>query len=89
MERSYGLQIFVQKYEPVLKFLIQAIAITGWINFDARKLLQIFVHKYEPVLRFLINTIAEILTSNSVGAQLFFLGCNQDNIGGSKFITIF
>ena len=33
------------------------------------------------------NTIAEILTSNSLGTQLFFLGCNQDNIGGSNFIT--
>ena len=32
-------------------------------------------------------SIAEILTSNSVGTQLFFLGCNQDNIGGSNFIT--
>ena len=32
-------------------------------------------------------TKAEILTSNSVGTQLFFLGCNQDNIGGSNFIT--
>ena len=30
---------------------------------------------------------AKILTSNSVGTQLFFLGCNQDNIGGSNFIT--
>ena len=33
------------------------------------------------------GTLAEILTSNSVGTQLFFLGCNQDNIGGSNFIT--
>ena len=33
-----------------------------------------------------INTIAEILTSNSVGAKLFFLGCNQDNNHGSNFI---
>ena len=33
------------------------------------------------------HTIAEILTSNSVGTQSFFLGCNQDNIGGSNFIT--
>jgi hypothetical protein len=30
---------------------------------------------------------AEILTAISVGTQLFFLGCNQDNIGGSNFIT--
>ena len=35
----------------------------------------------------LILSLAEILTSNSVGTQLFFLGCNQDNIGGSNFIT--
>ena len=33
------------------------------------------------------STIAEILTSNSVGTQLFFLGCNQDNNRGSNFIT--
>ena len=33
------------------------------------------------------KTIAEILTSNSVGTQLFFLGCNQDNNRGSNFIT--
>ena len=33
------------------------------------------------------HTIAEILTSNSVGTQSFFIGCNQDNIGGSNFIT--
>ena len=31
--------------------------------------------------------IAEILTSNSVGTQLFFLGCNQDNISGSNLTT--
>ena len=37
------------------------------------------------ILKF--STIAEILKSNSVGIQLFFLGCNQDNIGGSNFIT--
>ena len=30
---------------------------------------------------------AEILTSNSVGTQLFFLGCNQDNNPGSNFIN--
>ena len=30
---------------------------------------------------------AKILTSNSVGTQLFFFGCNLDNVGGSKFIT--
>ena len=34
-----------------------------------------------------ILTRAEILTSNSVGAKLFFLGCNQDNNRGSNFIT--
>ena len=32
-------------------------------------------------------TLAEILTSNSDGTQLFFLGCNQDNNPGSNFIT--
>ena len=32
-------------------------------------------------------TVAEILTSNSVGTQLLFLVCNQDNNSGSKFIT--
>ena len=32
-------------------------------------------------------TLAEILTSNSVGTQLFFLGCNQDNNPGSNFIN--
>ena len=31
--------------------------------------------------------LAEILTSNSVGTQLFFLGCNQDNNPGSNFIN--
>ena len=39
----------------------------------------------EPI--FAKETIAEILTSNSVGRQLFLLGCNQDNNLGSKFIT--
>jgi hypothetical protein len=29
----------------------------------------------------------KILTSNSVGNQSFFLGCNQDNSQGSIFIT--
>ena len=33
------------------------------------------------------NSLAEILTSNSVGTQLSFLGCNKDNIGGSNFIA--
>ena len=33
------------------------------------------------------SSIAKILTSNSVGTQLSFLGCSQDNIGGSNFIT--
>ena len=32
------------------------------------------------------QTVAEILTSNSVGTKLFFLGCNQDNNHGSNFI---
>ena len=36
---------------------------------------------------FVYQTIAEILTSHSVGTLLFFLGCNQDNTGGSNFIT--
>ena len=31
--------------------------------------------------------IVEVLTSNSVGTQLFFLGCNQDNNPGSNYIT--
>ena len=31
------------------------------------------------------NTIAEILMFNSVGTQFVFLGCNQNNIGGSNF----
>ena len=34
-----------------------------------------------------LATLAEILTSNSVGTQLFFLGCNRDNNHGSNFIT--
>ena len=33
------------------------------------------------------KTIAEILTSNSVGTQLFFLGCDLDKNLGSNFIT--
>ena len=33
------------------------------------------------------KAIAEILTSNSVGTKLFFLGCNQDNNHGSNSIT--
>ena len=32
------------------------------------------------------KSIAEILTSNSVGAKLFFFGCNQDNNHDSNFI---
>ena len=34
-----------------------------------------------------IKSLAEILTSNSVGTQLFFLGCDLDNNPGSNFIT--
>ena len=37
--------------------------------------------------KWVYRLLAEILTSNSVGTQLFFLGCNQDNIGGSNFIS--
>ena len=33
------------------------------------------------------NTLAKILTSNSVGTQLFLLGYNQDNIVDSNFMT--
>ena len=33
------------------------------------------------------QTLAEILTSNSVGTKLFFLGCNLDNNHGHNFIT--
>ena len=36
---------------------------------------------------FVLITIAELLTSNSVGTQLFFLGCNQDNNPDFNFIT--
>ena len=43
--------------------------------------------KISQDIYYIILTLAEILTSNSVGTQLFFLGCNQDNIGGSNFIT--
>ena len=44
---------------------------------------------FHPLCLFgsLESTIAEILTSNSVGTQLFFLGCNQDNNPGSNFIN--
>jgi hypothetical protein len=35
---------------------------------------------------FLRKTLAKRLTSNSVGKQLFFLGCNQDNNLGSNII---
>ena len=37
--------------------------------------------------KILVLSQAEILTSNSVGTQLLFLGCNQDNNSGSNFIT--
>jgi hypothetical protein len=41
-----------------------------------------------PSSRLLVAAaLAEILTSNSVGTQLFFLGCNQDNNPGSNFIN--
>ena len=33
------------------------------------------------------RTLAEILTSNSVGTQLFFLGCDLEKNPGSNFIT--
>ena len=39
----------------------------------------------EPI--FAKETIAEILTSNSVGTQCFFFGCNQDNDSGNNLIT--
>ena len=32
-------------------------------------------------------SLAKVLTSISVGTQLFLLGCNQDNNHGSIFIT--
>ena len=32
------------------------------------------------------SSLAKILTSNSVGTKLFFLGCNQRNNHGSNFI---
>ena len=38
-------------------------------------------------INILVNNPSEILASNSVGTQLFFLGCNRDNNGGSNFIT--
>ena len=49
-------------------------------------------HLYLSELAFInqfysVMTRAEILTSNSVGAKLFFLGCNQDNNHGSNFIN--
>ena len=42
--------------------------------------------EWDPAIPPLV-TLAEILTSNSVGAQLFFLGCNQGNNHGSNFKT--
>ena len=50
---------------------------------NARKYLYVSI-KVDIFVEF--SNEAEILTSNSVGTQLFFLGCNQDNIGGSNFI---
>ena len=32
------------------------------------------------------QTVAKILSYNSVGAKLFFLGCNRNNNHGSNFI---
>ena len=34
-----------------------------------------------------VATVAEILTSNFVGTQSFFLGCNQEKNRGYNFIT--
>ena len=47
------------------------------------------IQSYNGAIKFhtSLNPLAEILTSNSVGTQLLFLGCNQVNIGGSNFIT--
>ena len=39
----------------------------------------IHTHYTNQQLPFKFKTEAEILTSNSVGTQWFFLGCNQDN----------
>ena len=39
-----------------------------------------------PYRKVTSSKIVEILTSNSVGTKLFFLGCNQDNNRGSNFI---
>jgi hypothetical protein len=65
------------------------------------KVYVVYIHKYllffekgKPLMPHIlldifgkVMTEARILTSNSVGAQLFFLGCNQDNNHGSNFIT--
>ena len=46
-------------------------------------MIETFVGIYENIKK----TLAKILTSNSVGTQLFFLGSNQDNNRGYNFIT--
>ena len=44
-----------------------------------------FLNEYRKLVG--IISLAEILTSNFFGTQLFFLGCNLDNNHGSNFIT--
>ena len=53
-------------------------------HFDPEKVRH-YIHSHTSSL--VTQPVAEILTSNIVGTQLFFLGCNQDNIDGSNFIT--
>ena len=53
---------------------------TSVVELDRSQIVHIFIVWY-------LYSIAEILTSNSVGTQLLFLGCNQDNNNGSNFIT--
>jgi hypothetical protein len=71
-------QVFLNSY-----FKIQDV----FVHHDLNKNLKITRWGVKNINKFLVHTVAEILTSNSVGTQLFFLGCNQGNIGGSNFIT--
>ena len=45
----------------------------------------LFSHK-GPCTNYVNKILAETLTFNSIGAKLFFLGCNQDDNHGSNFI---
>ena len=81
-----------EQFCKLCQFIISIVQFHNAVSLTLTKSsIPMYYEKYVWMMIKLVSThnlaIAQILTSNSVGTQLFFLSCNQDNNHGFNFIT--